>query len=456
MFFRICYVCQFVCFFCVVWFQFVVFASPYSPLINWKVIGFKLCCFFFFSIFGKCKFRTNNSFFFVFANSFRVHIVKVNVWFSFQFFGIPKFRSLYDWLGPFDKIHGVSDCGALGGSNANTDVYGSKWAPSISDRGISEPKGQPNANVPDLVREVQCVCNHCSGDGVARTVPMHEGHALFHVILRLDFAGRDLTEYLLKILTERGYSLTTIAKREIGRHVIRSGGNFFVGSKFFRGRARGIVLDAKEKICYIPLGVDIEMKEAGVGFHKEKILNCLVENQHSWKWVFDFELLSGNVIAVGSECFRWFGREFVRDVTETFCHIGLDFDIEMTETGVSSDQVEKNHIWKSVFPMLVREIVRVMKKTFCWALGFVTELKEVSVLSDKLRIAWYHHSWKCAFLIPWILLLPCSLARMPSMTPHSSPSWSVMVVIRKGLHSNVVLCVASAFCKTLIVAFVIF
>ncbi|XP_072101496.1 actin, macronuclear-like isoform X1 [Mobula birostris] len=100
-----------------------------------------------------------------------------------------------------------------------------------------------------------------SGDGVTHTVPIYEGYCLPHAVYRFDLAGRDITQYFVRILMEVGHSFISSAEREI-------------------------VKDIKEKLCYVAIDPQLEMRRRREDVQKE------------------YKLPDGNVIQIQSQRFR--------------------------------------------------------------------------------------------------------------------------------------------------------
>ena len=100
------------------------------------------------------------------------------------------------------------------------------------------------------------------GEGAANTVPIYEGFALRHGVLKLGCSGRDFTDYLMRMLSEKGYSFATRADREFAREI-------------------------KETLCYVAHDFEQEMRLSTTSSHLEK----------------NYKLPDGQIITIGNERF---------------------------------------------------------------------------------------------------------------------------------------------------------
>ena len=75
-----------------------------------------------------------------------------------------------------------------------------------------------------------------SGRDVSHVVPIYEGYAVPRALEQIGVAGQHVTEYIIKLIHDSGYDYTSTAKRDVVREI-------------------------KEKLAYVPLDFDAEMKK---------------------------------------------------------------------------------------------------------------------------------------------------------------------------------------------------
>ena len=138
-----------------------------------------------------------------------------------------------------------------------------------------------------------------SGDGVTHTVPIYDGYALPHAILRLNLAGRDVSQYFRRILVQRGYTFTSSAEKEIVREL-------------------------KEKSCYVAEDFESEYEKS----------------QQSDECIEQHELPDGSIMTINDERFRaaevLFRPELVGKETEGIHYLAYD-SVERCEMDIRKE-----------------------------------------------------------------------------------------------------------------------
>ncbi|XP_076061872.1 actin-related protein 1 [Oratosquilla oratoria] len=159
-----------------------------------------------------------------------------------------------------------------------------------------------------------------SGDGVTHAVPIYEGFATPHSIMRVDIAGRDVTRYLKLLLRKEGLSLHTTAEFEIVKTMKERACYLATNPQ------REEVID-NEKLAYtLPDGSSIEVGQARfrapevlfrpdlIGDESEGIHEVLLYAIHKSDMDLRKLLFQNIVISGGSTLFKGFGDRLLSEV----------------------------------------------------------------------------------------------------------------------------------------------
>jgi actin-related protein len=117
------------------------------------------------------------------------------------------------------------------------------------------------------------------GDGVSHVVPIYEGYSVQHAVERLDVAGRDLTEYLSRLLLGRNYSFTTSAELQIVRE-LKEKHSFVIPSRFDIANSKPMSKKELRRKFELPSGEVITVDEVLYSLHIHAyacVLCCIVQ-----------------------------------------------------------------------------------------------------------------------------------------------------------------------------------
>ena len=162
-----------------------------------------------------------------------------------------------------------------------------------------------------------------SGDGVSHTVPIYEGYALPHAITRLDLAGRDLTDYMMKVISTDlkipSSTATVCAVDGVASCKCSCCGLSLV---------RFLVTDLPVNTC--PFGVStpavcsIKCADLRTGDLGQQLMSLQILTERGYSFTTTAE------------------REIVRDIKEKLAYVALDYEQELA-TAASSSTIEKNY-----------------------------------------------------------------------------------------------------------------
>ena len=167
------------------------------------------------------------------------------------------------------------------------------------------------------------------GHGVSHAMPIYEGYAVPRALQRIAFAGEHLSEYIVKLLHKKGYSYKSAADRDTIREIKeklayvaldfdkemkKAPGKFFSGKNFKLPDGRVLKIDNERLLFQCPellFKPERVFGTTAVGVHKA-IQNAVTKVDAD----FRCKCYSNIIVCGGSSCFRGFKKRLTQEVSD--------------------------------------------------------------------------------------------------------------------------------------------
>lgn len=184
-----------------------------------------------------------------------------------------------------------------------------------------------------------------SGEGISNVIPIYEGFAVPHAIQMINISGSDVTEYLRRLITERGYKFSTSSNVDVIRDIKEK------YCKVWKDGYTESLDNSNEEITYelpdkssITIGDEIfqcpelifDPQIAGIngaGYHSHIVESII-------KWDSDLQelMLSNIVLSGGNTMFEGFGHRLWNEIDKV--------NLSRSKVKILADPERDNMIWK--------------------------------------------------------------------------------------------------------------
>ena len=201
--------------------------------------------------------------------------------------------------------------------------------------------------VAELILRNATGINFNSGTEVSHATPLYMGYILPHAIQRTTIAGRDLTNYMHKLV---------IARLENGWHVpgIKKIEGWRVPGIMERLTLQGLI-DIKETLCYVAEDLEVEMER-------------FVEHPESIELYYETDRLEVETIKLGSERFQCpeilFDPTLIGKDSDKGIHVTIVRAVQLCDSDIQGELFENIVLsgGSTLFPFLAKRLKREIEK----------------------------------------------------------------------------------------------